>query len=64
MIEAIGAFALSVVVFSVGYGRLIEKIRRLEGLEEDLKVVNKINITLAEMQRDIHYIKVKIGEKN
>jgi divalent metal cation (Fe/Co/Zn/Cd) transporter len=60
MVEALGAFALSVIVFAVGYGRLIEKIQRLEMLENDIKAINQINTILAVMQNDIHYIKEKI----
>ena len=60
MVEALGAFALSIIVFAVGYGRLIEKIQRLEMLENDIKAINQINTILAVMKNDIHYIKEKI----
>ena len=60
MVEALGAFALSIIVFAVGYGRLLEKIQRLEILENDIKAINQINTILAVMKNDIHYIKERI----
>lgn len=75
MIEAAGAFALSLVVFAVGYGRLIERINNLQekvtdderhnethiqGIKTDLRVVTDLRVDLAEIKKDIHYIKEKM----
>ena len=78
MIEALGAFALSVVVFAVGYGKLIERIKNLQdrvsdderhnethiqAIRTDLKVVTDLRVDLAEIKKDIHYIKEKMANE-
>lgn len=64
MIEAAITGVISLVVFAVGYGRLSEKISALERAkkeaEKKIDGINAINISLAEIKRDIHYIKRKI----
>jgi len=64
MIEAAISGAISLVIFAVGYGRLMEKISALEHakIEAEKKIdgINAINISLAEMKKDIHYIKKKL----
>jgi hypothetical protein len=71
MIEAITSAAITLVIFAIGYGRLIEKIENLKqdvrgqgsdihNLENDIKTINDLRVDLAEIKKDIHYIKEKI----
>jgi divalent metal cation (Fe/Co/Zn/Cd) transporter len=79
MIEALGAFALSIIVFAVGYGRAIERINNLQdrlsdderhneanisGIRSDLKVVTDLRVDLAEIKKDIHYIKERFKNED
>ena len=62
---------ISLIIFAIGYGRVQEKIETLqhghvkneheiEKVQLDLKVVTDLRVDLAEIKKDIHYIKEKI----
>jgi hypothetical protein len=75
MIEAIVSFSISLVLFAIGYGRLLERIdqvakrllederhneEQMKSITTELKVVTDLRVDLAEIKKDIHYIKEKI----
>jgi hypothetical protein len=61
MVEAGATLAVSLIVFAFGYGRLIEKIKVLEADKKDSEVErSQVIVALAEIKKDIHYIKEKI----
>jgi len=68
MIEAVITGVISLVVFAVGYGRLSEKITSLEHAkseaEKKIDGINAINVSLAEIKKDIHYIKRTLEGEN
>jgi hypothetical protein len=76
MLEAIVAGVVSIITFSIGYGKLIQLVKsnreisetKIANLQEQVDALDKnredmtailidVKISIAEIKRDIHFIK-------
>ncbi len=78
MIEALASLLISLVIFAIGYGKLVEKVKsnrevsdsryslvqkEIDMLREDFKVLNEIKVTLAELKKDVQHIIERLDDE-
>jgi len=79
MIEAIASGAITLIVFAIGYGRLIEKNetaknsfneykasveKEIDSLKKEMTIVTDLRLDIGDIKKDIHYIKETIKKSS
>ena len=78
MIEAAVALLIALVAGAIGFGVMQERVsnvqklsderhkallKEIDYLKKENEVLNQINVSIAEMRKDIHYIREKVMAK-
>jgi len=79
MIEAIASVAITLIVFAIGYGRIIEKNeasktsfneykasveKEIYSLKKEMTIVTDLRLDIGDIKKDIHYIKETIKKSS